>query len=96
MEKKVFRFALLSTVLMLALPFVLAKPRYPKTATCPIDSGTAHATGKTQTTTTPECIAVQYKHKGTDYSDPRHPQRFNHVFWVTVCSDQNPTQPPQP
>jgi hypothetical protein len=87
MENKIFRFVLLSIAAMLALPFALAKPKYPKTAPCPMDAGTAHATGKTKTTDTPGCIAVEYKHKGTDFPDPFHPQKFAHVFWSTVCDD---------
>lgn len=96
MGHKLLRFALLSALVTLALPFALAKSTYPKTAVCPIDSGTAHATGRTQTTMTTECTAVEYKHKGTDYHDPRHPQRFNHVFWLTICSNTNNPKPPQP
>ena len=92
MEKKTLRFVVLSAAVMLALPFALAKSNYPKTATCPIDAGTAHASGKTKTTMDPQCIAVEYKHKGTDYSDPRHPQRFNHVFWLTICSQPTGTE----
>ena len=85
MEKKILRSALVCALLALALPFAFAKPKYPKTASCPIDSGTAKPTGKTQSTSTPECIGVEYKHKGTNYSDPRHPQRFQHIFWLTIC-----------
>jgi hypothetical protein len=87
MEKNTIRFMLLTAAVMLALPFALAKSKYPKTATCPVDSGTAHATGKTKTTMDPQCTAVEYKHKGTDYTNPRHPQRFQHVFWLTMCNE---------
>ena len=90
MGKKIF--VLLSAAVMLTLPFAVAKSKYPKTATCPIDSGTAHATGKTKTTMDPQCTAVEYKHKGTDYSNPRHPQRFQHDFWLTTCNEPNSDQ----
>ncbi len=88
METKLFRFALISAAgALLALPLVLAAWGYPKTASCPIDGAVAHATGKKKATMQAECTAVEYKHKGTDYSDPRNPQRFNHVFWITQCSE---------
>jgi hypothetical protein len=90
------RSKLLSVVLLsaagLALTLDAAKPKYRKTAGCPIDLGTAHATGKTKSTMDPQCIAVEYKHKGTDYTDPRHPQRFQHVFWLTICNHPTATE----
>ena len=92
MERKIFHVVLLSTVVMLALTLAVAKPKYPRTASCPIDLGTAHATGKTKSTMDPQCTAVEYKHTGTDYSDPRHPQRFQHVFWLTICNDATATE----
>jgi len=92
MEKRIFRAVLLSAAVILALPLVQARTKYPKTATCPIDSGTAHATGKTNTTMDPQCTAVEYKHKGTDYANPMHPQRFQHVFWLTICNEPNSDQ----
>ena len=68
------------------LPFAFRASAFPKTASCPIDGGTGHATGKTRKATQTACTDVEYKHKGTDYSDPRHPQKFNHLFWVTHCA----------
>ena len=89
MEKKICRFALISAAaVMLALPLALAAWAYPKTADCPIDGGIAHATGKTKPTLQPGCTEVEYKHKGADYSDPRFPKRFKHVFWITRCAEQ--------
>jgi len=50
MGKKVFRLLLfLAIAVPLALPFAFANSTYPKTASCPIDGGTAHATGKKRT-----------------------------------------------
>jgi len=92
MERKTFCIVLLSAVAMLAWTLAVAKPKYPKIASCPIDVGTAHATGKTKSTMDPQCTAVEYKHTGTDYSDPRHPQRFQHVFWLTICNDATATE----
>jgi hypothetical protein len=71
----------------LLLPLAFAASAFPKTASCPIDGGTGHATGKTRKATQTACTDVEYKHKGTDYSDPRHPQKFNHLFWVTHCAE---------
>lgn len=71
----------------LVLPLAFAASAFPKTASCPIDGGTGHATGKTRKATQTACTDVEYKHKGTDYSDPRHPQKFNHLFWVTHCAE---------
>ena len=88
MGKKIFRLLLvLAGAVLFALPLAFANSTYPKTASCPIDGGTAHATGKKRTAMQAACTDVQYKHKGTDYSDPRHPQKFNHVFWITHCSE---------
>lgn len=88
MGKKIFRLVLISAgTLMLALPSAFADSSYPKTASCPIDGAKAHATGKKRTATQSACIEIEYKHKGTDYSDPRHPQKFNHVFWITHCTE---------
>jgi len=88
MPKKLFHFAPVSTAaLILALPFALAVWAYPRTANCPIDGDKAKATGKKKSTLEPNCTNVEYKHKGTDYSDPRNPQRFNHVFWITQCDN---------
>jgi len=71
MGKKVFRLLLLFSYSgSLALPFAFANSTYPKTASCPIDGGTAHATGKKRTATQTACTEIEYKHKGTDYSDP--------------------------
>jgi hypothetical protein len=72
---------------MLAIPLAFANSAFPKTASCPIDGGTAHATGKKRTAMQAACTDVEYKHKGTDYSDPRHPQKFNHLFWITHCTE---------
>jgi hypothetical protein len=88
MEKKIFRFALISLAAMLVLPFAFAAGTYPKTANCPIEGATAHATGHTRDAMKPGCTDVEYKHKGWDYSDPKFPQKFKHVFWVTQCSEQ--------
>jgi hypothetical protein len=87
METKFLRLLLLSAAAMLALPPAFAASTFPKTASCPIDGGTAHATGKKRTAMQAACTDVEYKHKGTDYSDPRHPQKFNHVFWITHCTE---------
>lgn len=88
MEKRLVRVALiLAGAAMLALPLAFANSAFPKTASCPIDGGTGHATGKTRKATQSACTDVEYKHKGTDYSDPRHPQKFNHLFWVTHCAE---------
>jgi len=94
MKLKILRLALLGALFALALPWASAKPKYPKTASCPVDAGTAKASGKTKPTTTPECIGVEYKHKGTNYSDSRHPQRFQHIFWLTICEDPANTTAP--
>jgi hypothetical protein len=87
MGKKIFRFALISAAAMLVLPFAFAAGTYPKTANCPIEGATAHATGHTRDAMKPGCADVEYKHKGWDYSDPKFPQKFKHVFWVTQCSE---------
>jgi hypothetical protein len=87
METKFLRLLLLSAAAMLALPPAFAASTFPKTASCPIDGGTAHATGKKRTAMQAACTDVEYKHKGTDYSDPRHPQKFNHLFWITHCTE---------
>lgn len=92
MRRKIFRVVLLSAAGVLALTLAVAKPKYRKTASCPIDLGIAHATGKTKSTMDPRCTAVEYKHKGTDYTDPRHPQRFQHEFWLTICNDPTATE----
>jgi hypothetical protein len=87
MEKRILRLVLISAVVMLALPPAFADSAYPKTASCPIDGAKAHATGKKRTAMQASCTDVEYKHKGTDYSDPRHPQKFNHLFWITHCTE---------
>jgi len=87
MKTKILCLALASAALMLALPFSFAAFAFPKTASCPIDSRTGHSTGKTRKGMQAACTDVEYKHKGTDYSDPRHPQKFNHLFWVTHCTE---------
>lgn len=88
MVKKISRFLLISAAAgMVVLPFPFAAWAFPKTASCPIDGATARATGKKKTAMEAKCTEVEYKHKGTDYSDPRKPQRFNHVFWITQCSE---------
>jgi hypothetical protein len=89
MEKKMFRLLLISAAaaVMLALPLAFAASAFPKTASCPIDGATGHATGKTRKAMQSACTDVEYKHKGTDYSDPRHPQKFNHLFWITHCTE---------
>jgi len=88
MGKKIFRVLLISAgAAMLALPVTFADSAFPKTASCPIDGAKAHATGKKRTATQTACTEIEYKHKGTDYSDPRHPQKFNHLFWITHCSE---------
>ena len=87
MEKKIFRLLWISAaVAILVLPCAFADSPFPKTASCPIDGGTAHATGKKRSGTQSTCTDIEYKHKGTDYSDPRHPQKFNHVFWISHCA----------
>lgn len=87
MQRKIFRLLFISAgVAILVLPFAFADSPFPKTASCPIDGGTAHATGKKRSGTQSTCTDVEYKHKGTDYSDPRHPQKFNHVFWISHCA----------
>jgi hypothetical protein len=84
MKKPLPRFVLLlAAAATLALSLASA---YPKTANCPIDGAKAHSTGKTKPTMEPKCLEVEYNHKGTDYTNPRSPQKFNHVFWVTQCS----------
>jgi len=88
MGKRIFRLLLiLAGVVLFTLPFVFANSAFPKTASCPIDGAAAHATGKKRTATQTACTEIEYKHKGTDYSDPRHPQKFNHVFWITHCTE---------
>jgi hypothetical protein len=87
MQKKMLRLLLISVSATLALPPAFSASAFPKTAACPIDGGTAHATGKTRKAMQAACTDVEYKHKGTDYSDPRHPQKFNHLFWVTHCTE---------
>jgi hypothetical protein len=87
MEKKILPLLLISAATMLALPLAFAASTFPKTAACPIDGATARATGKKRTATQTACIEIEYKHKGTDYSDPRHPQKFNHLFWITHCTE---------
>ena len=87
MEKKFLRILLVSVAVTLVIPLAFANSAFPKTASCPIDGGTAHATGKKRTATQTACTEIEYKHKGTDYSDPRHPQKFNHVFWITHCTE---------
>jgi hypothetical protein len=87
LEKKILRLLLISAAVMLILPLAFAASAFPKTATCPIDGGTGHSTGKTRKATQTACTDVEYKHKGTDYSDPRHPQKFNHLFWITHCAE---------
>jgi hypothetical protein len=80
-------FLLAAGTATFAVPLSLPASNFPKTASCPIDNGTAHATGKTRKAMQAACIDVEYKHKGTDYSNPRHPQKFNHLFWITHCSE---------
>jgi hypothetical protein len=87
MKKKFLRILLVSVAVTLVIPFAFANSAFPKTASCPIDGATAHATGKKRTATQTACTEIEYKHKGTDYSDPRHPQKFNHVFWITHCTE---------
>jgi hypothetical protein len=87
MQKNILPMLLISVATTLALPVAFADSAFPKTASCPIDGGTAHATGKKRTAMQASCTDVEYKHKGTDYSDPRHPQKFNHVFWITHCTE---------
>jgi hypothetical protein len=78
---------LMLAAISLALASAFAASTFPKTASCPIDGGTAHSTGKTRKGMQVACTDVEYKHKGTDYSDPRHPRKFNHLFWITHCAD---------
>ena len=87
MKKKLIRPLLICALSILSLPFAFAASTFPKTASCPIDGGTAHSTGKTRKGMQAACTDVEYKHKGTDYSDPRHPQKFNHLFWITHCTE---------
>jgi hypothetical protein len=87
MKMKFPRLLLFSAAATLALPLTFAAPTFPRTASCPIDGGTAHSTGKTRKGMQAACTDVEYKHKGTDYSDPRHPQKFNHLFWITHCTE---------
>jgi hypothetical protein len=87
MKMKILPVLLLSTALAFALPAASADSAFPKTANCPIDGATGHATGKTRKGVESACTEVEYKHKGTDYSDPRHPQKFNHLFWIAHCTE---------
>jgi hypothetical protein len=87
MSKQFLSVVLISAAMSLALPLAFAASAFPKTASCPIDGGTAHSTGKTRKAMQAACTDVEYKHKGTDYSNPRHPQKFNHLFWVTHCAE---------
>jgi len=87
LDKKTPRLLLISAFAAVALPVAFAAFAFPKTASCPIEGGTGHSTGKTRKGMQAACTDVEYKHKGTDYSDPRHPQKFNHLFWVTHCTE---------
>ena len=87
MESKFFRLLLISAAMMLMLPLAFADSAFPKTANCPIDGAAGHATGKTRKGVESSCTEVEYKHKGTDYSDPRHPQKFKHLFWIAHCTE---------
>jgi hypothetical protein len=93
MLKNTFRLPLLLTLLVLTLPFAVAKVKYPKTTRCPIDDATAKATGKTKPTNNPECVLVEYQHKWTDYTSFLHPQRVKHDFWLSICNDGTITNP---
>ena len=93
MAKTKFRILMLSVLLLAALPFAVAKVKYPKTAVCPMDGTTAKATGKPEPTLDPQCVTVKYKHKWTDYAKPLHPQRMEHEFTLTVCSDPSGANP---
>jgi hypothetical protein len=88
MAQKMFRFLALPMVAaMLTLPFAFAVWAYPQTANCPQDGEIGYATGKIKTTMKPGCWSVEYKHSGTDRSDPLHPKPLKHLFWVTQCDD---------
>ena len=87
MKNKILAVTLIFAAPLLALPLPFAASTFPKTAACPIDGGTSHSTGKTRKGMQAACTDVEYKHKGTDYSDPRHPQKFNHLFWITHCTE---------
>jgi len=84
---RTFRLLLFCALIVCALSAVVAKSKYPKTSPCPVDGNAAKATGKTKSTLDPQCVAVEYQHKGTDYTSPLHPQRFRHEFWLTICND---------
>jgi hypothetical protein len=87
MYRNIFRGLALLGLLTFSLSLALCKVKYPKTAVCPIDNVTAKATGRTKPTDDPKCVAVEYQHKWTDYSDFRHPQRMRHEFWVGTCGE---------
>jgi hypothetical protein len=87
LKNRFLRLLLACAVAILILPFAFAASNFPKTASCPIEGGTGHSTGKTRKGMQAACTDVEYKHKGTDYSNPRHPQKFNHLFWVTHCTE---------
>jgi hypothetical protein len=85
MEKKVVRLTLIAATAILPLASLVWA--YPHTVNCPIDGQAAHSTGHTKTTMQSGCLNVEYNHKGTDYSDPAHPKKFKHIFWVTQCEN---------
>ena len=87
--------ALLVALLAFIWPLAAAKVKYPKTAPCPIDGATAKATGKPTPTLDPQCVSVAYQHKGTDYTNRTHPQRFKHEFSLNIC-DNTTTNAPAP
>lgn len=93
MQKNTFRLLLLAAVLVLTLPFAVAKVKYPKSSVCPIDNVTAKATGKTKPTDDPHCVSVEYQHKWTEYSGFLHPERMKHEFWLSVCDNGAITNP---
>lgn len=89
MERKTIRVALIGlAILTLAATVAMTVWAYPMTAACPYDGETATSTGNTKPTSQPGCEAVEYEHKGTNYSDPAHPRQFDHIFWETVCGNQ--------
>lgn len=89
MEKRMIRLALLSGAILTVLALTAIRLwAYPMTAACPYDGETAYSTGNTKITQQPGCTAVEYEHKGTDYSDPLHPKQFDHVFWATSCNNE--------
>lgn len=89
MGRETIRVALIYVaILTLAATVAMTVWAYPTTAACPYDGGNAISTGNTKPMGQPGCEAVEYEHKGTDYSNPAHPRQFDHIFWEKVCGNQ--------